>query len=117
MGSIDLLGWFAATLVFSTFWARQMLSLRAIAIASNLAFIGYGYLDHLWPIAILHLAMLPLNAVRFRQALRAAPSEPREPKRTRQARRIRVQRRRPARAVRYARAIPVFAASSSRPWR
>lgn len=37
----------AATLVFATFCAQRMTSLRAIAIASNLAFIGYGYLNSL----------------------------------------------------------------------
>jgi CRP/FNR family cyclic AMP-dependent transcriptional regulator len=68
----DCLGWLAASLVFATFSAREMVSLRPLAIASNIAFIGYGYLDHLWPILILHLAMLPVNAIRLRQALLAA---------------------------------------------
>jgi hypothetical protein len=67
----DMLGWFAAGLVFATFCARQMAPLRALAIVSNLAFIGYGYLDHLLPIVILHVAMLPTNVIRLRQALSA----------------------------------------------
>jgi hypothetical protein len=46
-----------------------MTSLRAIAIASNLAFIGYGYLNSLWPILILHVAMLPINVVRCWQSM------------------------------------------------
>jgi hypothetical protein len=66
----DMLGWFAAGLVFATFCAKQMAPLRALAIVSNLAFIGYGYVDHLWPIVVLHVAMLPMNVIRFRQALR-----------------------------------------------
>jgi hypothetical protein len=63
------LGWFAANLVFAAFCAREMAPLRAIAIASNIAFVGYRFLDHLWPIVVLHLAMLPMNAIRLRQTL------------------------------------------------
>jgi hypothetical protein len=69
MTANDILGWFAASLVFATFCARHMVPLRALAIISNIAFIGYGYLDHLWPIVVLHMAMLPMNVTRFRQAL------------------------------------------------
>ena len=65
------IGWIAAGLVFAAFCMREMVSLRAIAIASNLAFIGYGFLGHLWPIVILHIAMLPMNTIRLRQALAA----------------------------------------------
>jgi uncharacterized protein YjiS (DUF1127 family) len=65
----DALGYVAAGLVFATFCAQRMISLRSIAIASNLAFIGYGYLDRLWPILILHSAMLPINIVRCRQSI------------------------------------------------
>ena len=66
----DALGYVAAGLVFATFCAQRMTSLRSLAIASNLAFIGYGYLDCLWPILVLHCAMLPINILRYRQSLR-----------------------------------------------
>ena len=46
----DRLGWFASGLVFATFCAREMLPLRILALASNVAFISYGYSGHLWPI-------------------------------------------------------------------
>jgi hypothetical protein len=65
----ELIGWFAASLVFAAFCAREMAALRAVAIASNIAFIGYGYIDHLWPIVVLHTAMLPMNVIRLSQAL------------------------------------------------
>jgi hypothetical protein len=68
----ETLGWLAASLVFAAFYARQMAQLRALAIVSNIAFIGYGSLAHLWPILVLHAAMLPMNALRFRQALSIA---------------------------------------------
>ena len=66
----DALGYVAAGLVFATFCAQQMASLRALAIASNVAFIGYGFLDSLWPILFLHCTMLPINIQRYRQSVR-----------------------------------------------
>ena len=66
----DALGYVAAGLVFATFGAQQMILLRALAIASNVAFIGYGFLDGLLPILILHSAMLPVNIRRYRQSVR-----------------------------------------------
>ncbi len=62
-------GYLAASLVFATFCTKHMVPLRAIAIASNVAFISYGYLGELWPILILHAALLPMNIYRLRQAV------------------------------------------------
>jgi hypothetical protein len=66
----DGFGYVAAGLVFATFCAQRMASLRALAIVSNVAFIGYGLLAGLWPILILHSAMLPMNIQRYRQTVR-----------------------------------------------
>jgi len=66
----DALGYVAAGLVFATFCAKRMASLRALAIVRNVAFIGYGFLDGLWPILVLHSAMLPMNIQRYRQSVR-----------------------------------------------
>jgi hypothetical protein len=66
----DALGYVAAGFVFATFCAQRMASLRSLAIASNVAFIGYGFLNGLWPILILHSAMLPINIHRYRQSVR-----------------------------------------------
>jgi CRP/FNR family transcriptional regulator, cyclic AMP receptor protein len=69
----DVLGWIASALVFSTFLAHEMRLLRTLAIFSNIAFIAYGGLYHLWPIVALHLAMVPVNVVRLRQTFLGAP--------------------------------------------
>ena len=61
----DLFGYFASFLVFTTFYMRRMIPLRLIAIASNIAFITYAWLDNLTPILILHGALLPLNLFRL----------------------------------------------------
>jgi hypothetical protein len=69
MTTTDALGYLAASLVLGTFCAKTMIPLRALAIASNLAFIAYALAAHLWPILLLHSIMLPLNAARLREAL------------------------------------------------
>jgi hypothetical protein len=63
----DLAGWVASALVLATFSARTMVPLRALAVASNVAFIGYAYMAGLWPILLLHSLMLPMNTVRLAQ--------------------------------------------------
>ncbi len=69
--AVDVLGYAAAGLVFSTFYVRTMVRLRVIGIASNLAFLSYGAALALWPIAALHGILLPLNLLRLIQIRRA----------------------------------------------
>ena len=66
--------WFAAGLVFAAFFMKTMIPLRIIAIASNVAFVAYallglryGIFDRVYPILVLHAALLPLNVMRLRQ--------------------------------------------------
>ena len=67
---IDAIGFAAAGLVLATFCMRSMRALRWVAIASNLAFIAYGYLGSLAPVLLLHLLLLPINACRLAQLYR-----------------------------------------------
>ena len=67
---IDAIGFAAAGLVLATFCMRSMRALRWVAIASNLAFIAYGYLGHLAPVLLLHVLLLPVNVYRVRQLYR-----------------------------------------------
>ena len=66
---IELFGYAASVLVFITFCMKTMVWLRAVAIASNLAFIAYGLGAQLLPILILHGVMLPLNLLRLKEHL------------------------------------------------
>jgi hypothetical protein len=59
--SVDPIGYLAAGLVFATFCMRAMLPLRLVAIASNAAFIAYGYLGQLAPVLVLHVLLLIVN--------------------------------------------------------
>jgi CRP/FNR family transcriptional regulator, cyclic AMP receptor protein len=71
---IIMAAWVAALLVFSTFFMKTMIPLRVVAITSNVAFIGYallgleyGIFGRVYPILVLHTALLPLNVIRLRQ--------------------------------------------------
>jgi CRP/FNR family transcriptional regulator, cyclic AMP receptor protein len=64
------IGYFAALLVFVSFWMKTMIPLRLLGIASNVVFIVYGYLGAVYPPLILHLVLLPLNAARLREMMR-----------------------------------------------
>ena len=63
-GLTELLGYAAAGLVLATFCMRDMLSLRVVAIASNIAFISYGALAEISPVLLLHVVLLPVNTQR-----------------------------------------------------
>jgi hypothetical protein len=69
---MELAAWIASALVFMTFFMKTMLLLRAVAIASNVAFITYavlgfehGIFEKVLPILVLHLLLLPLNVLRI----------------------------------------------------
>src|SRR5262249_29031272 len=64
---IDQVGFAAAGLVLATFCMRSMSALRWVAIASNVAFIAYGYLGNLAPVLLLHMLLLPVNICRLAQ--------------------------------------------------
>jgi CRP/FNR family transcriptional regulator, cyclic AMP receptor protein len=66
----ELLGYAAAACVFVTFYMKTMVPLRIAGIVSNFLFISYGYALGAYPVLILHLVLLPLNALRLRQMLR-----------------------------------------------
>jgi CRP/FNR family transcriptional regulator, cyclic AMP receptor protein len=67
MNLIEFVGYLASALVFATFCMKTMIPLRMAAICSNLAFIIYGFYDHVYPVLILHVILLPLNVIRTAQ--------------------------------------------------
>ena len=72
---VDAIGYLAASLVLATFSMQSMSSLRLVGLASNLAFIAYGYLGNLTPVLVLHALLLPVNACRLAQLLRTASNQ------------------------------------------
>ncbi|HZL36762.1 MAG TPA: cyclic nucleotide-binding domain-containing protein [Tepidisphaeraceae bacterium] len=64
---LDILGYAASAAVLATFCMSTMIPLRITALGSNVLFIAYGYFDHLYPVLILHIILLPVNALRLVQ--------------------------------------------------
>jgi hypothetical protein len=69
MDAPELIGYLASLLVLATFCMSGMVSLRAIAIASNVAFICYAALVGISPVLLLHALLLPMNIYRLLQAV------------------------------------------------
>lgn len=70
MNSYEPIGYLASLLVLATFSMRGMVPLRVMAIASNVAFIGYALLLGIGPVLLLHALLLPMNVYRLLEALR-----------------------------------------------
>jgi len=46
-----------------------MAMLRLAALASNVLFAAYGFIDHLPPVLLLHVTLFPVNLVRLYELL------------------------------------------------
>jgi hypothetical protein len=62
---MDILGYAASCAVLATFLTQTMKPLRLVAILSNVLFLSYGYLQHIYPVFFLHLVLLPINSWRL----------------------------------------------------
>jgi len=71
MITLDAVGYLASGLVFATFCMKGMISLRLVAVCSNVAFINYGLGLDLVPVWLLHAILLPLNCWRLWQMVDA----------------------------------------------
>jgi len=66
---VELAGYLACGLVFLTFCMKTLIPLRVLAILSNIAFILYALGADLFPVLLLHAALLPLNFWRTSQVI------------------------------------------------
>jgi CRP/FNR family cyclic AMP-dependent transcriptional regulator len=57
-----VLGVIGTVLLCASFVVKSMLRLRALALASNVVFIAWGYVEWVWPTLALNSVILPLNA-------------------------------------------------------
>lgn len=71
---IEVIGYVASVLVFATFYVKKILTLRLIAIGSNVAFILYALGSELHPVFLLHSLLLPLNLYRIFEIKRNTPN-------------------------------------------
>jgi CRP/FNR family cyclic AMP-dependent transcriptional regulator len=70
MELIQLVGYLAAFLMFSTFYMKKMIPLRAVGICSNVTFIIFAGSTGVYPLFILHICLLPLNTFRMIQMIK-----------------------------------------------
>jgi hypothetical protein len=63
--SVNILGYAASCAVLATFLMRTMIPLRVVAILSNVLFLLFGYIEHIYPVFLLHVALLPINSWRL----------------------------------------------------
>jgi CRP/FNR family transcriptional regulator, cyclic AMP receptor protein len=61
----NALGLLGVAFCFASFVMKRMVSLRVLALASNLCFIAYGLIEGLLPSIVLNAALLPVNARRL----------------------------------------------------
>ena len=69
----ESLGYLAAATVLLAFSLKSIVSLRVVAILSNVLFIIYALATHIMPVLALHALLLPMNIVRFWQLLHLRP--------------------------------------------
>ena len=66
---IEAIGYLGALLTFGTYSMKTMVPLRIVGLCANCVFIFYGYFAPAYPQLLLHVVLLPLNAVRLYQML------------------------------------------------
>jgi len=67
MSWIDVVGYAAALAVLGSFCMNTIVSLRVLAIVSNVLFGLYAVLAHLYPVFLLHSILLPVNVFKLAQ--------------------------------------------------
>jgi hypothetical protein len=67
MHGTDCLGFIASAAVLASFCMTTIVPLRTFALASNVLFICYGILGHIYPVLLLHLILLPINLVKLQR--------------------------------------------------
>lgn len=61
----NALGLLGVAFCFASFIMKNMISLRVLALVSNVCFIAYGWVESLLPSILLNAALLPVNARRL----------------------------------------------------
>ena len=75
MSWIDGVGYAAALAVLGSFCMSTIVSLRILAIISNVLFAFYGVLAHLYPVFLLHSILLPVNVFKLARMKRLTLSD------------------------------------------
>lgn len=72
---IEAVGFVASGFAVLTYWMRDMFALRAAAVLSCVFFIAYGTMIDSWPLLVMEIILLPINAFRLLELWRAKPAK------------------------------------------
>ena len=73
MSWIELIGFCGSILAVWTYWMREMIPLRIVAVLGCICFLTYGILIRSYPLIAMEATLLPINAYRLLQLLRERP--------------------------------------------
>jgi hypothetical protein len=62
---LDVVGYLASLTVLATFCMDRFVSLRIVAIVSNVLFGIYGIGENIYPVFLLHAVLLPINILKL----------------------------------------------------
>ena len=62
---INALGFSAALSVLASFCMTKITALRSVALLSNVLFVLYGCLAHIYPVLLLHAVLFPVNVIKL----------------------------------------------------
>lgn len=69
---LEVIGYSGALFTLLAYSMRNMRLLRILGLCANVSFLCYGLLSEVWPMAVLHGVLLPLNIVRLLEIERTA---------------------------------------------
>jgi hypothetical protein len=76
MSWVDCIGFCAAMAVLVSFCMTTIVPLRAFALVSNVLFVLYALLAHIYPVLMLHVVLLPVNLTKLCRMRFRKRSEP-----------------------------------------
>jgi CRP/FNR family transcriptional regulator, cyclic AMP receptor protein len=69
MNAVEMLGYAAVAVNIGVYLMRTMIPLRIFAVTTNCMFIGWAFLDDVYPTLLLNCILLPLNGYRLAEML------------------------------------------------
>ena len=70
MDWIAVTGWIGASFTLMAFSMRTIIVIRSVALLSNVFFIAYGVYASIYPVLVLHIALIVMNTLRLLQVRR-----------------------------------------------
>ena len=68
---IEVIGFAGSALAVLTYWMREMLPLRIVAVFGGICFLIYASALGSYPLILMEVTLLPINAYRLLELLRA----------------------------------------------